>query len=160
MLRIALSLFPPSCSSSWSCCWTELFCLSHVRIITLGLLNIFYGKIFRMCTDPTHGQNVSRTDNSIWAWLSSIWFCYFLQVDLTEYVEKHEFVFDAVLDEKVSNDEVSNKRKTCIYFCINYRVCILNFLLIFVGISWDCGAHCSYNFSADQGNLLCVWANR
>lgn len=30
-----------------------------------------------------------------------------LQVDLTEYVEKHEFVFDAVLNEGVSNDEVS-----------------------------------------------------
>jgi len=30
-----------------------------------------------------------------------------LQVDLTEYVEKHEFFFDAVLDEDVSNDEVS-----------------------------------------------------
>lgn len=29
-----------------------------------------------------------------------------LQVDLTAYVEKHEFVFDAVLDEEVSNDEV------------------------------------------------------
>eukprot|EP00268_Persea_americana_P033145 TRINITY_DN3288_c0_g2_i1.p1 TRINITY_DN3288_c0_g2~~TRINITY_DN3288_c0_g2_i1.p1 ORF type:complete len:800 (-),score=159.95 TRINITY_DN3288_c0_g2_i1:414-2570(-) len=29
-----------------------------------------------------------------------------LKVDLTEYVEKHEFAFDAVLDEKVSNDEV------------------------------------------------------
>ncbi|KAK9148884.1 hypothetical protein Scep_007641 [Stephania cephalantha] len=28
------------------------------------------------------------------------------KVDLTEYVEKHEFVFDAVLDEEVSNDEV------------------------------------------------------
>ncbi|KAL0743279.1 hypothetical protein Bca4012_084792 [Brassica carinata] len=27
-------------------------------------------------------------------------------VDLTAYVEKHEFVFDAVLDEEVSNDEV------------------------------------------------------
>lgn len=32
-----------------------------------------------------------------------------LQVDLTEYVEKHGFVFDAVLDEDVSNDEVINK---------------------------------------------------
>lgn len=31
------------------------------------------------------------------------------QVDLTEYVEKHEFVFDAVLDEDVSNDEVGYK---------------------------------------------------
>ena len=30
-----------------------------------------------------------------------------LQVDLTAYEEKHEFVFDAVLDEDVSNDEVS-----------------------------------------------------
>lgn len=30
-----------------------------------------------------------------------------LQVDLTEYVENHEFVFDAVLNEEVSNDEVS-----------------------------------------------------
>ncbi|KAJ6435366.1 hypothetical protein OIU84_000541 [Salix udensis] len=29
-----------------------------------------------------------------------------LKVDLTEYVEKHEFVFDAVLKEGVSNDEV------------------------------------------------------
>ncbi|KAF9608015.1 hypothetical protein IFM89_004896 [Coptis chinensis] len=28
------------------------------------------------------------------------------QVDLTAYVEKHEFCFDAVLDEQVSNDEV------------------------------------------------------
>ncbi|KAF2541031.1 hypothetical protein F2Q68_00032542, partial [Brassica cretica] len=29
-----------------------------------------------------------------------------VKVDLTAYVEKHEFVFDAVLDEEVSNDEV------------------------------------------------------
>ncbi|KAI4355645.1 hypothetical protein L6164_004395 [Bauhinia variegata] len=29
-----------------------------------------------------------------------------LKVDLTEYIEKHEFVFDAVLNEEVSNDEV------------------------------------------------------
>ncbi|XP_050218630.1 kinesin-like protein KIN-13B isoform X2 [Mercurialis annua] len=29
-----------------------------------------------------------------------------LKVDLTEYMEKHEFVFDAVLNEGVSNDEV------------------------------------------------------
>ncbi|KAM0944435.1 putative plus-end-directed kinesin ATPase [Dioscorea sansibarensis] len=32
-----------------------------------------------------------------------------LKVDLTEYLEKHEFVFDAVLDEDVSNDEVSRE---------------------------------------------------
>jgi kinesin family protein 2/24 len=35
-----------------------------------------------------------------------------LQVDLTEYVEKHGFMFDAVLDEDVSNDEVINKLHT------------------------------------------------
>jgi len=29
-----------------------------------------------------------------------------LKVDLTAYVEKHEFFFDAMLDEQVSNDEV------------------------------------------------------
>jgi len=28
------------------------------------------------------------------------------KVDLTAYVEKHEFCFDAVLDENVTNDEV------------------------------------------------------
>lgn len=28
------------------------------------------------------------------------------KVDLTAYVEKHEFCFDAVLDEDVTNDEV------------------------------------------------------
>lgn len=29
-----------------------------------------------------------------------------IKVDLTAYVEKHEFCFDAVLDEQVTNDEV------------------------------------------------------
>lgn len=29
-----------------------------------------------------------------------------MKVDLTAYVEKHEFCFDAVLDEQVTNDEV------------------------------------------------------
>lgn len=28
------------------------------------------------------------------------------KVDLTAYVERHEFCFDAVLDEQVTNDEV------------------------------------------------------
>lgn len=32
-----------------------------------------------------------------------------MQVDLTEYIEKHEFVFDAVLNEGVSNEEVSTR---------------------------------------------------
>lgn len=30
------------------------------------------------------------------------------KVDLTAYVEKHEFCFDAVLDEQVTNDEVAS----------------------------------------------------
>lgn len=30
-----------------------------------------------------------------------------LKVDLTEHLEQHEFVFDAVLKEEVSNDELS-----------------------------------------------------
>lgn len=38
--------------------------------------------------------------------------CLTLQVDLTAYVEKHEFVFDAVLDQHVSNDEVFTKQCT------------------------------------------------
>ncbi|KAJ6415931.1 hypothetical protein OIU84_004676 [Salix udensis] len=56
-----------------------------------------------------------------------------LKVDLTEYVEKHEFVFDAVLNEEVSNDEV-------------YRETV--------------EPYSSHNFSTGQGNLLCIWANR
>ena len=32
---------------------------------------------------------------------------FILKVDLTAYVEKHEFCFDAVLDEHVTNDEVT-----------------------------------------------------
>lgn len=47
---------------------------------------------------------------SVYTHLSMSWGI-FVQVDLTEYVEKHEFVFDAVLDEDVSNDEVSVKYK-------------------------------------------------
>jgi hypothetical protein len=39
---------------------------------------------------------LSKLDGFLW-----------VQVDLTAYVEKHEFVFDAVLDHYVSNDEVS-----------------------------------------------------
>lgn len=39
---------------------------------------------------------LSKLDGFLW-----------VQVDLTAYVEKHEFVFDAVLDQYVSNDEVS-----------------------------------------------------
>lgn len=50
----------------------------------------------------------------------NIWRIY-SQVDLTEYVEKHEFVFDAVLDEDVSNDEV---RTYCKFFAISCSIYI------------------------------------
>lgn len=49
-----------------------------------------------------------------------------LQVDLTEYVEKHGFVFDAVLDEDVSNDEVINNLHTLYNCSIRYYKFILN----------------------------------
>lgn len=39
-----------------------------------------------------------------------------MQVDLTEYMEKHEFVFDAVLNEEVSNDEVSTLYRDQYFF--------------------------------------------
>lgn len=39
---------------------------------------------------------------------TNLFFFFFFvgKVDLTAYVEKHEFCFDAVLDEQVTNDEV------------------------------------------------------
>jgi hypothetical protein len=37
-------------------------------------------------------------------YILTYYFCW--KVDLTAYVEQHEFCFDAVLDEDVSNDEV------------------------------------------------------
>ncbi|KAJ0035918.1 hypothetical protein Pint_24515 [Pistacia integerrima] len=58
-----------------------------------------------------------------------------LKVDLTAYVEKHEFCFDAVLDQHVSNDE-------------------------FPGISGHCRANYSNHFSANKSYLFCIWTNR
>lgn len=50
---------------------------------------------------------LSRIGTCFWQFsLNTQLFVHHLQVDLTEYVERHEFVFDAVLDEDVSNDEV------------------------------------------------------
>lgn len=37
-------------------------------------------------------------------------------MDLTAYVEKHEFCFDAVLDEDVTNDEVKSFSFFLFYF--------------------------------------------
>ncbi|KAE8674108.1 Kinesin-like protein KIF2C [Hibiscus syriacus] len=45
-----------------------------------------------------------------------------LKVDLTEYLEKHEFVFDAVLNEEVSNDEVYHETVESIIPIIFQRI--------------------------------------
>ncbi|KAI4303191.1 hypothetical protein MLD38_038852 [Melastoma candidum] len=62
-----------------------------------------------------------------------------LKVDLTAYVEKHEFCFDAVLNEHVTNDEFR--------FChLKNNRCIVN--------------DNSYNISANEGYVFCLWADR
>jgi hypothetical protein len=47
------------------------------------------------------------SDRNELTYVLNLMFFPWVQVDLTAYVEKHEFVFDAVLDQYVSNDEVS-----------------------------------------------------
>ncbi|RRT52415.1 hypothetical protein B296_00046121 [Ensete ventricosum] len=55
-------------------------------------------------------------------------------VDLTEYLEKHGFVFDAVLDEDVSNDEVTMLQVPKSAFTINQlHLVVLNSFLIVSG---------------------------
>jgi hypothetical protein len=50
------------------------------------------------------------------------------KVDLTAYVEQHEFCFDAVLDEHVSNDEVLH---FLICFCLEQAgECMLKMIII------------------------------
>ncbi|EXB37019.1 Kinesin-related protein 6 [Morus notabilis] len=56
-----------------------------------------------------------------------------LKVDLTEYVEKHEFVFDAVLDEDVSNDEVYSESVEPLYSLFKVQGLMVNSLY---DISW------------------------
>lgn len=53
-----------------------------------------------------------------------------LQVDLTEYVEKHEFVFDAVLNEGVPNDEVSIWQDL-VYLMIISKLALLHLILCY-----------------------------
>lgn len=42
---------------------------------------------------------------SLFSHFTQLWIV-MMKVDLTAYVEKHEFCFDAVLDEHVTNDQV------------------------------------------------------
>lgn len=90
-----------------------------------------------------------------------------LQVDLTEYMEKHEFVFDAVLNEEVSNDEVIIASIKFTWFWGELMVfpitcSSINYVSYFIslGISWNCWAYSSYNFPTNKGHLLCLWPNR
>jgi hypothetical protein len=41
------------------------------------------------------------------------------KVDLTAYTEKHEFMFDAVLNDQVTNDEVRRAFHMCA--CLQFR---------------------------------------
>ncbi|KAK4405559.1 Kinesin-like protein KIN-13A [Sesamum angolense] len=50
--------------------------------------------VFRFAKRPLNKKELARKEDDI------------VTVDLTAYVEKHEFCFDAVLDEHVTNDEV------------------------------------------------------
>lgn len=82
-----------------------------------------------------------------------------LQVDLTAYEEKHEFFFDAVLDEDVTNDEVSLSDTLISLYCFVWLVYhIVNYC--WLGILWKCGTHSSADLPTNKSNLLCVWANR
>lgn len=87
-------------------------------------------------------------------------------------MEKHEFVFDAVLNEEVSNDEVSVLqlivlesinwlRKNHEYSNISTQVLSMPYFSSWdLGVQGDGGAHCTHNISTNKGNLLCLWTNR
>jgi hypothetical protein len=91
-------------------------------------------------------------------------FFQFVQVDLTAYVEKHEFVFDAVLDQYVSNDEVSCKLPFLYILSTRTLVALALMLMMMmlgiIGVSYNSGANCTHNLSTHKGNMLCIWANR
>lgn len=83
-------------------------------------------------------------------------------MDLTEYVERHEFFYDAVLNEDVSNDEVS----TCLMwlsvlkYLFDDYLDYLASLSVALGILRDRGAYNPNTFSTNKSNLLCLWPDR
>ena len=107
-------------------------------------------------------------------------YCFHWKVDLTAYVEKHDFCFDTVLDENVTNDEVffiiiifsywSLKAITlalppvdvveCLLSCIRLHFLTLYLLFCLTGVPWDCGAYYTNNFPKDKSNMLCIWPDR
>lgn len=61
---------------------------------------------------------------------SHTWFFPVWKVDLTEYVERHEFVFDAVMNEEVSNDDVSISKSYSIMKGMSWYLLIIYFITI------------------------------
>lgn len=58
---------------------------------------------------PLNKKELARKEEDIITVNDNVWLSVHepkLKVDLTAYVEKHDFAFDAILDERVSNDEV------------------------------------------------------
>lgn len=107
---------------------------------------------------------------------------YVEKVDLTAYVEKHEFCFDAVLDENVTNDEVRLLLvKKWFFLNLPFLDCLLLLLAIYrsgclplfifvtnlrhgcfeiIGISSYSRTYYSYNFWEDKSNLFCLRSDR
>lgn len=77
-------------------------------------------------------------------WISLTW-----KVDLTAYVEKHDFCFDSVLDEYVTNDEVSHLSVCC--SCVDLLVHLF-FPCSFYGF---CSVNCKLfiSFGIFYGNI-------
>ncbi|KAG6486663.1 hypothetical protein ZIOFF_055242 [Zingiber officinale] len=64
---------------------------------------------FQVRKRPLNKKEISRKEDDIVTVHENAYLTVYepkLKVDLTAYVEKHEFCFDAVLDEHVTNDEV------------------------------------------------------
>lgn len=55
-----------------------------------------------------------------------------LKVDLTAYIEKHEFCFDAVLDENVANDEVILLQHKPFFLGVLHGYACFAFFLLFL----------------------------
>ena len=81
------------------------------------------------------------------------------QVDLTAFVEKHDFVFDAVLNEHVTNDEVrlllgGRSGTSADGLVLTQALCART------GVPRNSGTYCSHHIYEDSCDMLCIWPNR